>query len=214
MYGAVFISHSKDDPNLDFFHKVFSAVQTKAVWMEFEEIEAPPYISIRDNVNRSDAVFVLLSEHLVSRQYTNNWVSFEVGLAANFKRLKVSPKATQARLGLDVWVFEPLDRNISFAVPYCTYYMRYEPNLPTLKRLRLALEEAPSHVLGVPATCHWDGCKLSFNYLTRSYEKPFNCPACRGIMQVPKYWFYDYAVERSWRIRKRGKGHDKKSTET
>jgi hypothetical protein len=213
MYETVFISHSKDDPNLGFFHKIFSAVGTKAIWMEFEDIEPPPYRYIRDSINRSDAIFVLLSKFLIDRQYTNNWVSFEVGLAVNCKRSSVAPKKADLKQGLHVWLFEPSDEPVDFAIPYCTYYMRYQPDKMTLKRVKLALEKAPTGALGVPATCQRDDCKLTFYYLTKDYGKPFQCPACRKIMQVPKYWFYDYGVGLDWGIVKRQKACDRKSTE-
>lgn len=205
MYKTVFISHSKHDPNLDFFHKIFSAVRTKAIWMEFEDIEPPPYRSIRDNINRSDAIFVLLSKFLIDRQYTNNWVSFEVGLAVNCKRSSVAPEKAELEQGLHVWVFEPSDELIEFAVPYCTYYMRYQADMMTLKRVKLALEKAPTNTLGVPATCQSDNCKLAFQYLTKDYAIPFQCPACRKIMRIPKYWFYDYGVGLDWGIVKKRK---------
>jgi len=213
MYETVFISHSKDDPNLDFFHKIFSAVATKAIWMEFEDIEPPPYCSIRDNINRSDAIFVLLSKFLIDRQYTNNWVSFEVGLAVNCKRSNVAPKKAEPKQGLHVWLFEPLDEPVDFAIPYCTYYMRYQPDKMTLKRVKLALEGAPSDALGVPATCQWDDCKLTFYYLTKDYRKSFQCPACRRSIQVPEHWWTDYTVGLDWGIVKRQKAWYMKSTE-
>lgn len=208
MYRTVFISHSKDDPNLEFFHKVFSGLPIESIWMEFEEIEPPPFLSIRDKVNRSDALFVLLSEYLVSRQHTNNWVSLEVGLAANRERSNVSPKDNQGKLGLDVWVFEPLGKDISFAVPYCTYYMRYKPSRNSIKLLKNILRYEFPEKLGVTLTCPWDDCNGSFNYLrspTRlsSPTHSINCPACRRNMQASWYWFYDAALKSFGKLAKK-----------
>lgn len=202
MYKTVFISHSKDDPNLEFFHKVFSGLPIESIWMEFEEIEPPPFLSIRDKVNRSDALFVLLSEYLVDRRYTSNWCSFEVGLAANRERLNVAPKDAQAKLGLDVWVFEPLGKDISFAVPYCTHYVRYQPGTDSIKLLKDILRYEFTGKLGVTLTCPWDECKLSFKYfgfptyfVSPAYS--LNCPACRRDVRASErwYWFYDFAVK-------------------
>ena len=202
MYETVFISHSKDDPNLGFFHKVFSGLPIESVWMEFEKIEPPPFLSIRDNVNRSDALFVLLSEYLVDRRYTSNWCSFEVGLAANRERLNVASNSARAKLGLDVWVFEPLGKDISFAVPYCTYYMRYKPSTNSIKLLKNILRHEFPEKLGITLTCLWDDCKISFNYLrspTRlsSPTHSLNCPACRREMQATWYWWYDIALPKN-----------------
>ncbi|MFC2024338.1 hypothetical protein ACFLTJ_02000 [Chloroflexota bacterium] len=133
MYRRVFISHSKFDPNIDFFHRVFSGAPAEAIWMEFEDIKSPPYLAIKDNVNSSDAIFVLLSEHLVDKQHTSNWVSFEVGLAAN---RTISDKTGKNTKDMDVFVFEPLDKKIDFAVPYFTHYMRYPISDAAFKWLR------------------------------------------------------------------------------
>ena len=180
MYSVVFVSHSKHDPNLDFFHKIFSGLQTESVWMEFEDINPPPSLFIRDSVNKSEAIFVLLSKYLVDQEHTNSWVSFEVGLAANRTKANVSPESTHSELGLDIWVFEPLDEDINFAVPYCTYYMRYAPTVERLKWLRDILRgDTPTGRFGVPIICGYEDCKLSFNYLSRFYTDSLNCPACR-----------------------------------
>jgi len=194
MYNVVFISHSKDDPNLDFFHKIFSELQTRSVWMEFENINPPPSLFIRDSVNKSDALFVLLSKYLVDRPYTNNWVSFEGGLAANRKKANVSPEYAHSALGLDIWVFEPLDEDISFAVPYCTYHMRYEPTLERLMWLKDILSgDTTTGRFGVPLICPYKDCKLTFNYLSRFYTDSLNCPACRrGIHFTKSYKEFDF----------------------
>ncbi|MBA7503677.1 hypothetical protein ES706_02288 [subsurface metagenome] len=191
MYSVVFVSHSKHDPNLDFFHKIFSEIQTQSVWMEFEDINPPPSLFIRDSVNKSEAIFVLLSKYLVDQQHTNNWVSFEVGLAANSTKVNVSPEYSHSELGLDIWVFEPLDEDINFTVPYCTYYMRYETTLEMLKWLRDMLKGDTARRFGVPATCPYEDCKLDFNYLSRHYTELVNCPACRRRIHCAK-WYWDY----------------------
>jgi len=148
--------------------------------MEFEDINPPPSLFIRDSVNKSEAIFVLLSKYLVDQEHTNSWVSFEVGLAANRTKANVSPESTHSELGLDIWVFEPLDEDINFAVPYCTYYMRYAPTVERLKWLRDILRgDTPTGRFGVPIICGYEDCKLSFNYLSRFYTDSLNCPACR-----------------------------------
>ena len=184
MYDTVFISHSKDDPNLDFFHKILSALPTEAVWMEFEDMEAPPYLSIRRKVNSSDAIFVLLSEHLVHRQHTNNWVSFEIGLAGNRKSGESE--------GLDVWVFEPMGEDISFAVPYCTFYVKYKTPLASLKRLKEMLKYKYPANLGIELVCPSDNCRMTFRYLGSSVTHVLNCPACRkDVMAGTRWWVKD-----------------------
>ncbi len=183
LYNTVFISHSKDDPNLAFFQNLFSQLKAKSVWMEFENISSPPFVSIRDMVNQSDAIFVLLSNYLIERPYTNNWVSFEIGLAANSNLYKDKDGKLKA-LGLDVWVFEPMDKNISYSVPYCTHYMKYQTIPEEVRSLRDRLEARSSdYEVGVRIICPNKDCGLSFVYLS-AHTKKLTCPACRKEMKL------------------------------
>lgn len=187
MYKKVFISHSRLDPRVDFFHKIFSGLETKAIWAEYEDIydfkwDRSPWEKIREQVNASDAVFVLLSHPLLNLVHTNNWVSFEIGLAANSRKL-LQPRNLA---GLDVYVFEPIDEQIDFPVPYCTYYMLYNTttdHLDFLKRL-ITAEPEPSEPFGEPYFCpHTLACGIGFYFLT-AMDPPV-CPACRKTMDTP-----------------------------
>lgn len=184
MYETVFISHSKDDPRLDFFHKVFSGLRTKAVWMEFERIEPPAYQSIKNFVNQSNALFILLSNPLLSieKRHTANWVSFEIGLAANWRSPHLIPKILQDRI--DVYVFEPLEEPVDFAVPYCTFYMLYSDSTGDLQFLRELIQTAPQHNKGVPTKCPWPNCQVEFWLLTDVEE--FVCPTCRQGVRMTR----------------------------
>lgn len=183
IYNTVFISHSKDDPNTDFFHQVFSQLDAKSIWMEFENISAPPFVSIRDQVNDSDALFVLLSDHLIGLAHTNNWVSFEVGLAANLNMSRSSSQELST-IGLPVWVFEPLDKDIHYTVPYCTHYMKYKSEPLAVRWLCEILEDPSSKGgIGVKLVCPNINCRLSFFYLS-AHTKTLACPACRKQMKL------------------------------
>ena len=195
MYKKVFISHSKDDPNSDEFHKIFSGIESRGVWMEFEKYDTPPFISIREYVNSSDALFVLLSRHLVNKLHTINWVSFEVGLAANCKK-------KQGKMGLDVWVFDPLSENIYFPVPYCTHYMRYRTSSAFIQLMK-GIVTRKSKPLGIPVDCPYMDCKVSFTYFrtpirSNSPAHSIQCPTCRRPIEVQNYWFYKYALNKLW----------------
>ena len=176
-YGKVFISHSKRDPNLGFFQSLFAMLRIESTWIELEDVVPPPSVYIREQVNQSDAVFVLLSQPLTELPHTNNWVAFEVGLAANC-----------GAQGLDVWVFEPLDEHIDFAVPYFTHYMRYHTERNALTWLRDMLRETKAESIGIPVQCSYDDCKIAFNYLSRYFTNDFYCPACRRFVHfIKKY---------------------------
>ena len=181
MYNQVFISHSKDDPNLDFFHKIFSGIKTNSVWMEFEEISSPPYKTIMRKVNESDAIWVLLSNYLLRRRYTATWVSFEIGLAANHPK-PILPLFAP-KIGIEVYVFEPYTC-VNFPIPYCTYYMPYEGNMKELKFLRGVIEAAPSlGNVGIPVRCPYSDCAIEFKLL-KDVRQLVVCPACRR--EVPR----------------------------
>lgn len=177
MYQSVFISHSKDDPHLDFFHKVFSGLNTSASWMEYEDINPPACQFIKNKLNNSNALFVLLSQPLLdlTKRHTANWVSFEIGLAANYRSPYLIQKIIQDHL--DVYVFEPQGEGIDFAVPYCTYYMLYDKSVDQLKFLKELIQNAPNHNKGILVKCPYKDCQIEFKILNK-IEK-FVCPTCR-----------------------------------
>jgi len=150
--------------------------------MEFEDITPPPYQSIKNFVNQSDAIFVLLSRSLLQKLHTDNWVSFEIGLAANWRSFYLIPRIFQDRI--DVFVFEPSQDPVDYAVPYCTYYMLYSGTTEELKFLRELVQNAPLHNKGIPIKCPYDNCSIEFKLLSDTTE--FNCPTCRrGMRRTP-----------------------------
>lgn len=181
----VFVSHSKDDPNFDFFAKAFALAGMKMDAMEFEKIYPPPFSSIREKVTDQwvRATFVLLSQKLVEKPHTMNWVAFEAGLSC-------------AR-GLPVWVFEPAEQRIQFSVPYCTAQMLYLPkskeHLDFLRNQLVVMKPimrpmvfgiGPGWLLpfanetpGRPTVCAKDECQLSFTQVNNATHFP--CPSCR-----------------------------------
>ncbi|MFG1461210.1 MAG: hypothetical protein AAE987_07545 [Thermoplasmataceae archaeon] len=74
----------------------------------------PPWNRIRRDILRSKATFVVLSEPLenINYRHTMNWIDFEVGLSCAWLK--------------PVWVFEPMENQINFSVPYATHQMYYE----------------------------------------------------------------------------------------
>lgn len=112
----IFISHSKNDSNLqNFINKPFATSNVEAIYEEYESF-LHGEISIQkitSDIQRSVAIFVLLSENVNNLSYTRDWVAFESGYAAALKK--------------DVWVFEPIgDRNkFSFVTPGLTDYVPF-----------------------------------------------------------------------------------------
>jgi len=187
-YRQVFLSHSRQDPNLDFFHKVFSGVGAKLIAVELEDIRPPPAKFIIDQINTSDALFVSLSRPLERLPHTRNWVSFEIGLAANrpWPALILGPW----KIGIDIIVFEPFEYHntpIQFPVPYFNYYVEYENNNTWVKIIRTLVEYGPeyvNHELIKPIKCPYGDCRIEFGWIAPSGLTDLTCPACRRGIQV------------------------------
>ena len=112
--NQVFISHSKRDKDIrQYFDTVFASTNVKAVRMEFEELRTTPSMEIRNRINQSDALFVLLGPNLTFSQYTENWIGFEVGVAT--------------ALNKPIWVMERFGDSVNFPIPHLTDYLLYEP---------------------------------------------------------------------------------------
>jgi hypothetical protein len=111
----IFISHSKKDAEtIAAFSNVFARTNIRAILAEFEAYAIPPWLQIRNYVQQSSALFLLLSPHLAGTPYTQNWVSYEVGLAC--------------ALNKPVWVYEAINSATAmFPVPYFTDYVFYDP---------------------------------------------------------------------------------------
>lgn len=133
--SSIFISHSKRDKGtVDAFCNVFARTQLQAVLAEFEAYAVPPWLQIKNWVQHSSALFVLLSRELQSTPYTQNWVSYEVGLAC--------------ALNKPVWVYEQWQSPVLFPVPYLTDYVVYDPanreDLNAIKRLIELYDPSPA----------------------------------------------------------------------
>jgi hypothetical protein len=114
--GSIFLSHSKHDEDIiNYFSKAFGRVGITI--MELENLNRRyAGVEISDSIrNECNAVAVLLGKKLAnppyeSRQYTNNWVNFEVGVASGS--------------GKPVWVFESFGETIPFPIPHVTDYVQ------------------------------------------------------------------------------------------
>ena len=118
----IFVSHTKLDSNFcDRFDVAASREGVKVFRSELEAIENPAWKTIRDAINNSSALFLLVGKELVAAQsasetdmkakeqwkFTQNWIAYEIGIAC--------------QLGIDVWVYCD-NVNINFPVPYLNNY--------------------------------------------------------------------------------------------
>jgi len=179
----IFVSHSKRDKDIrKSFNEVSGIAGVKPVCMEFEKMGSPEWQYIRNEVNTSEAVFLLLGPKVRSSIHTQNWIAFEVGLSCAFRK--------------DVWVLEQAGANIKFPIPYLTDYLMYnledrtnfdyvrsviegygrsEPAMP-LNADRRTKRKIPQGLLVDCPSCH---SKYNFHNIV----KHFHCPSCRQELE-------------------------------
>lgn len=128
----IFISHSKKDAELvRIIDLNLRAVGITPLFMEFTPESEPPYAKIEENVKNSDAVFLFLTQNVLSSIYTQNWISFEVGLAKNTNK--------------PLFLVEDGNNTVHFPVPYVSSYILYEPqkieDWKTIQQILLNLKQ-------------------------------------------------------------------------
>lgn len=112
MVDQIFISHSsKDIDIINFFLEKFSGSGIKPILMEYEKGENNRKLTanyIIEEIQRSKAVFVILTQNITKYEHTQNWVAFEIGVAA------------ARRPQIPVIVFR--EQEVNFPVPFLTHY--------------------------------------------------------------------------------------------
>ncbi len=121
----IFLSHTKRDENsCDRFDRAAVREGIQVFRSEFENIEAPSWATIKTQIGKSNALFLMVGPELVKAQkesdkdeasreqwkYTQNWIAYEIGLAC--------------QKGIDVWVICD-NVEINFPVPYLNNYEVY-----------------------------------------------------------------------------------------
>lgn len=105
--NQIFISHSAKDKEISsFFIRKFGNTSVKPVLMEYEKWSRnnrPNWKWIKDEIQKSSALFLVLTKNLVKNEYTQNWISFEIEVAAT------------SHPTIPIFVFR--EHNIDFPVP-------------------------------------------------------------------------------------------------
>jgi len=195
----IFASHTKLDKDFcDRFDIVAPRVGIKIFRSEFEKLEDPAWRTIKEEMNKSSALFLLVGQELVNAQsaseidskareqwkYTQNWIAYEIGLAC--------------QKGLDVWVI--CDNVIlNFPVPYLNNYEIWgvQPaakiNLSSYKEIFTAYCEGRTFPVGMykkpsrTVTCQHCGAVFNLHStLPKGMEIP--CPTCLGTLTFPNGW--------------------------
>lgn len=192
MERQIFVSHTRKDAEFcDIFDTVCARIGLKAFRSEFERIEMPAWKTIKDAMDKSIAMFLLIGQELVKAQelrekdwmHVQNWIAYEIGLACE--------------RGIDVWVVCD-NVAINFPVPYFNNYspfsFRGEPNFSIMRGW---LENYKAgYTFSAPgkgferkfAICHYhNDCGIEFNLHTAL--KPgaeIICPACLRTIGYPE----------------------------
>lgn len=103
---------------------------------EYEEIEAilqgawtAPQIAA--DIAQSNAVFILLGENVEKFRHTQQWITWESGVATGV--------ALQANK--DIWVFEAFDdrEKLSVVIPHLNHHVCFEYSDPWLAYIRVSV---------------------------------------------------------------------------
>lgn len=203
---TIFLSHSKHDSNIiDVFRKSFQNTNVSPMLMEFEQFSNPPWLDIKHNIESSSALFVLLSNNLKISDYTQNWVSYEIGIAVEANK--------------QVWVFEDVNNQILFPIPQVHHYVRYDSSqIESLNYLQTIIRSyglnargalglgllsllafsnpaialagtligskinVPPQPVGSTIECNYQNCKVSFQY--HNLDENILCPSCRQPLTI------------------------------
>jgi hypothetical protein len=174
----IFISHSGRDSRIVQDILVdFEGTWVKPVLME-NELKAghlPDWKWIKDEIKKSEALFVILTNGVVTHEHTQNWVAFEIGVAAGCD----PPKPVFIIRG---------QRAVNFPVPYLNHYFSYsqtvlaaQPGLPPAEQKAATSSimhewiRNPNRTPAMePVVC--SRCRISFYY--HGNEPEIKCPCC------------------------------------
>lgn len=179
---SIFVSHSQyDKKEIDFFTKIATRAGIKCFFMEWEDLSGKyPSERIRDIIKSNFVenvrmVVVLLGENVLnppSPEYTHNWISFEVGAAADSRKF--------------VWVLEEKNHPIKYPLPYVTDYYQYElDNIEDIRKISDILEYQVNNPYTqiskydeVKQRCPHQSCNAEFRLWNR-YQQQISCPVCK-----------------------------------
>ncbi|NLD48744.1 MAG: hypothetical protein GX660_16390 [Clostridiaceae bacterium] len=188
----IFISHTRKDNDLcDDIDRISSRVGIKSFRSEFETILHPAWKVIKEELNQSAALFLVIGRELVKNtdgndknwKFTQNWISFEVGIAC--------------QSGKDIWAICEEGVSMNFPVPYVNNYIsgrfkdKNDSGFMILKGVlndyingeifKYPFNKCKNHVAVI---C--PDCKLEFNlFSVIPRSGTIRCPNCLRDMSFP-----------------------------
>lgn len=184
----IFISHSGRDRDMlagvleafDYYNRDAKKKRPYII-MNSERLsksQEPNWLQVKKEIERSDALILVLSKGVTNREYTQNWVAFEVGIAAGCKppRPVIAIQAAKVRI----------------PIPYVTHYYSYSNTLPpsNLKDKSNWAGQFNSILAELLADVNFKSeypkvrcavCKSEYHY--HGPERLIKCPCCPCIIQ-------------------------------
>lgn len=162
----IFLIHSRLDTQLpNFFDKAAGKANIRLWEAEWFIMEGPAWFNLKEKIKECKAVFVLKGPNIATSLYTSNWVSSEIGIAADMEK--------------DVWVFESLLYPIFMPIAYLTDYVVYDPNdsghLAFVGNLLQFYGQGEPLPQGIVTSCRF--CSIPYNLHTALNS--WNCPSCQ-----------------------------------
>jgi hypothetical protein len=184
----IFISHSGRDRDMlagvleafDYYNRGAGKKRPYIV-MSSEQLsrcQEPNWLQVKKEIQRSDALILVLSKGVTNREYTQNWIAFEVGIAAGCNPPKPVIAIQAAR--------------VRIPIPYVTHYYSYSNTLPPSNMkdksrwagtFNLILAEPLADVNFKPEhpQVRCPACRSEYHY--HGPERLIQCPCCPCIIQ-------------------------------
>lgn len=198
---TIFLSHSQRDAEIiQIFSNAFNDTKVVPILMEYEKFTNPPWKEIKNRIQNSSALFVLLGPNIQYSEYTKHWIIYEIGIADSFNK--------------QIWIFEDVRNEVFFPIPHVNHYVLYDQfqseSLNYLQEIiksyatnpygalgGLLLGAAvsinpivalaglligsklgiPSKPLGIRLTCPYEDCRITFEFYHSNRD--LTCPSCR-----------------------------------
>jgi hypothetical protein len=166
---------------------------------EFEEMTFPAWKTIKDAINRSSALFLLVGKELVRAQalsenssaareswkHTQNWISYEIGVACQ-RRIDVWVVCDYVKINFpvpylnnyDIWGMNPYDRES------LELWRKFFRNIAS--RMSCPVGTVPEKVF----TCPNCGAVFNFHSVVERGEK-VPCPTCLKDHIFKNGWLLD-----------------------
>jgi hypothetical protein len=165
-FQRVFISHSKDDHDgKRFIGLVCSNAGMKTEMVEYSQTSIVDADLVRKAIDGCQALFVMMSKHMVDQGHTRNWIAFEMGIAYSMNK--------------PIFVLENSADHVAFGVPRVDYYILYSDTESAVKALTMIFSSDKVNRFFTSKRCTSEMCKgKEHTYRIVAGQETNYCPYC------------------------------------